>query len=81
MRAVVDTNILVSALIMPHGAVGPVLLRFIEVQGWLARCAPGRDTYIRQVWLIVSGMSQNCRWRRPRRRCQKSPTFLRHTGR
>ena len=27
MRAVVDTNILVRALIMPHGAVGPVLLR------------------------------------------------------
>jgi putative PIN family toxin of toxin-antitoxin system len=27
MRAVVDTNILVRALIMPHGSVGPVLLR------------------------------------------------------
>jgi putative PIN family toxin of toxin-antitoxin system len=27
MRAVVDTNILVRALIMPHGTVGPVLLR------------------------------------------------------
>ncbi len=27
MRAVVDTNILVSALIVPHGTVGPVLLR------------------------------------------------------
>jgi putative PIN family toxin of toxin-antitoxin system len=27
MRVVVDTNILVRALIMPHGTVGPVLLR------------------------------------------------------
>ena len=27
MRAVVDTNILVRALIMPHGTVGPVLQR------------------------------------------------------
>ena len=27
MRAVVDTNILVRALIKPHGTVGPVLLR------------------------------------------------------
>jgi putative PIN family toxin of toxin-antitoxin system len=27
MRAVVDTNVLVSALILPHGSVGPVLLR------------------------------------------------------
>ena len=27
MRVVVDTNILVRALIMPHGSVGPVLLR------------------------------------------------------
>lgn len=27
MRAVIDTNILVRALIMPHGTVGPVLLR------------------------------------------------------
>jgi putative PIN family toxin of toxin-antitoxin system len=27
MRAVVDTNILVRAVIMPHGTVGPVLLR------------------------------------------------------
>jgi len=27
MRAVVDTNILVRAIIMPHGTVGPVLLR------------------------------------------------------
>lgn len=27
MRAVVDTNVLVRALIMPHGTVGPVLLR------------------------------------------------------
>jgi putative PIN family toxin of toxin-antitoxin system len=27
MRAVVDTNILVRALIRPHGSVGPVLLR------------------------------------------------------
>jgi len=27
MRAVVDTNVLVSALILPHGRVGPVLLR------------------------------------------------------
>lgn len=27
MRAVVDTNILVRALIMPHGSVGPVLLQ------------------------------------------------------
>jgi len=27
MRVVVDTNVLVSALIMPHGSVGPVLLR------------------------------------------------------
>lgn len=27
MRAVVDTNILVSALIRPHGSVGPVLHR------------------------------------------------------
>lgn len=27
MRAVVDTNIIVRALIMPHGTVGPVLLR------------------------------------------------------
>jgi putative PIN family toxin of toxin-antitoxin system len=27
MRAVVDTNILVRALIVPHGTVGPVLLR------------------------------------------------------
>ena len=27
MRAVVDTNILVRAIIRPHGSVGPVLLR------------------------------------------------------
>ena len=27
MRAVVDTNVLVRALIKPHGTVGPVLLR------------------------------------------------------
>ena len=27
MRAVVDTNILVRAVLQPHGAVGPVLLR------------------------------------------------------
>jgi putative PIN family toxin of toxin-antitoxin system len=27
VRAVVDTNIIVRALIMPHGTVGPVLLR------------------------------------------------------
>jgi putative PIN family toxin of toxin-antitoxin system len=27
MRAVVDTNILVSAVITPHGSVGPVILR------------------------------------------------------
>jgi putative PIN family toxin of toxin-antitoxin system len=27
MRAVIDTNILVRALIVPHGTVGPVLLR------------------------------------------------------
>jgi predicted nucleic acid-binding protein len=27
MRAVVDTNILVRALIMPQGSVGPVLTR------------------------------------------------------
>jgi putative PIN family toxin of toxin-antitoxin system len=27
MRAVIDTNILVSAVIRPHGTVGPVLLR------------------------------------------------------
>lgn len=27
MRAVIDTNILVRALIMPHGSVGPVLQR------------------------------------------------------
>jgi putative PIN family toxin of toxin-antitoxin system len=27
MRVVVDTNVLVRALIMPHGTVGPVLLR------------------------------------------------------
>lgn len=27
MRAVIDTNILVSAVIRPHGSVGPVLLR------------------------------------------------------
>jgi len=27
MRAVVDTNVLVIALISPHGSVGPVLLR------------------------------------------------------
>ena len=27
MRVVVDTNVLVSALILPHGRVGPVLLR------------------------------------------------------
>ena len=27
MRAVVDTNILVRAVIMPHGTVGPVILR------------------------------------------------------
>lgn len=27
MRVVVDTNILIRALIMPHGTVGPVLLR------------------------------------------------------
>lgn len=32
MRAVIDTNILVRALIMPHGTVGPVLqrLRYAE---------------------------------------------------
>jgi predicted nucleic acid-binding protein len=27
MRVVVDTNVLVRALIKPHGTVGPVLLR------------------------------------------------------
>ena len=27
MRAVIDTNVLVSALILPHSRVGPVLLR------------------------------------------------------
>jgi putative PIN family toxin of toxin-antitoxin system len=27
MRAVIDTNILVRALIMPHGSMGPILLR------------------------------------------------------
>ncbi len=27
MRVVVDTNVLVSALILTHGRVGPVLLR------------------------------------------------------
>lgn len=27
MRAVVDTNVLISAVIVPHGSVGPVILR------------------------------------------------------
>lgn len=27
MRAVIDTNVIVRAVIMPHGTVGPVLLR------------------------------------------------------
>jgi putative PIN family toxin of toxin-antitoxin system len=30
MRAVIDTNILVRALIMPHGSVGPLLLRLCQ---------------------------------------------------
>ena len=32
MRVVVDTNILVRALIMPHGTVGPVLLRLRQAE-------------------------------------------------
>ena len=32
MRVVVDTNILVRALIMPHGSVGPVILRLRQGQ-------------------------------------------------
>ncbi len=32
MRVVLDTNILVRALIMPHGSVGPVILHFRQGQ-------------------------------------------------
>lgn len=32
MRAVVDTNILVRAVIMPHGTVGPVLLHLRQAE-------------------------------------------------
>lgn len=40
MRVVVDTNILVRALIMPHGTGGPVLLRLRQAEYTLLYAQP-----------------------------------------
>lgn len=40
MRAVIDTNILVRALIMPHGTVGPVLQRLRHAEYTLLYSQP-----------------------------------------
>ena len=51
MRAVVDTNILIRALIKPQGTVGPMLLRLRDGDYTLVYSAPMLDELIEKLAL------------------------------